>query len=87
VNLTDRLTAHGQRDHGDVYTRPTGLRVEYPDLYGDWTVGLSYGLRSDVVIKAEQHWFKTRLREDKAVPFGAPPVSSSYFLLSLSASF
>jgi hypothetical protein len=89
VNLTDKLVAHGQWDHGDAHSepQPASLRIEYPDLYSDWTVGLSYALRPDVVFKAEQHWIKSRLREDKVVLFAAPAVSTSYFLLSLSASF
>ncbi len=87
VNLTDKLVAHGQWDHGDAHSQPAGVRIEYPDLYSDWTAGLTYALRSDMVVKAEQHWIKSRLREDVPVPFATPPLSSGYFILSVSASF
>ncbi len=89
LHLTDKLEAHVQFDSGDSTFEAGPLRFEFPDVYRDWTGGLSYRVRPDLVLKAEHHWVKGRLREDNPVPLQPQfsPSDDRYFILSLSASF
>jgi hypothetical protein len=89
VGLTGKWRAHAAYDDGDATLLVGGTRYSLPQQFTDAALGLSYGLRPDVVAKAEYHWNQARLIEDKPSTLNpaASPFKTQYFILSLSASF
>jgi hypothetical protein len=89
VGLTSKLRAHAAYDDGDASLRLGGKVYALPQQFTDAALGLSYGLRPDVVAKAEYHWNQARLIEDKPSTLNpaASPFKTQYFIVSLSASF
>lgn len=87
VNLTSRLGLHGQFDTSKI-DFPTGAgRFEVPKYYEDWTVGSTFAIRPDVVVKGEYHWSESQLLETHVQPIGAPSRPVNYGIVSLSVSF
>jgi hypothetical protein len=89
ANLTAKLRAHAAYDDGDAKLLLGGTLYSLPQQFTDAALGLSYGLRPDVVAKAEYHWNQARLIEDKPSTLNpaASPFKTQYFIVSLSASF
>lgn len=89
VGLTSKLRAHAAYDDGDATLLVGGKLYSLPQQFTDAALGLSYGLRADVVAKAEYHWNQARLIEDKPSTLNpaASPFKTQYFIVSLSASF
>lgn len=84
VNATEKLGLHLQLDRADLDLNGT----EGKDYYRDVTAGVSYALRSDVVVKGEYHWTRNRQLENRVIPLViAPPARTNYAIFSLSASF
>jgi hypothetical protein len=89
VGLTSKVRAHAAYDDGDATLLVGGKLYSLPQQFTDAALGLSYGLRPDVVAKAEYHWNQARLIEDKPSTLNpaASPYKTQYFIVSLSASF
>jgi hypothetical protein len=89
VGLTAKLRAHAAYDDGDASLRLGGKVYPLPQHSSDGALGLSYGLRPDVVAKAEYHWNQARLIEDQPSTLNpaASPFKTRYLIVSLSASF
>lgn len=64
-----------------------GLDFNDIKLHKDYTIGLNYKFRPDVVVKVEQHWLKTLNTEDPLVPLFMDPIKAQYYIVSLSTSF
>jgi hypothetical protein len=96
LGLTSKLWVHGELDQANVYvTIPDGPTLKVSDWHHDLAAGVSYALRPDLVVKAEQHWAKT-LRPESSTAITRdfnpstmflPPDAVNFFILSLSASF
>ncbi|MEO8358780.1 MAG: hypothetical protein ABI672_02025 [Vicinamibacteria bacterium] len=88
VNLTSRLAVHGQFDTSKLdLSERSGQGFTIPKYYQDWTAGLTYSVRPDVVLKSEYHWTKSQLLETNVLPLGAPSRAANYAIFSMSVSF
>jgi hypothetical protein len=96
VGLTSKLWLHGELDQENVYVSfPNGPTVKVKDFHHDLVAGVSYALRPDLVVKAEQHWAKTLRPESNTVitrdfnptTIFLPPDPVNFFILSVSVSF
>jgi len=85
VHATPKLTLHGQMEFADVVLTTAGA----PKFDYDRTkaFGLSYALRSDLVIKGEHHSTNGHWSDTPVSPIGFAPGKVSYFLVSVSTSF
>lgn len=84
---TDRLSFHGQYEHGDVELFRTNFGRF--DIVEDWAVGSSYHLNLHTAIKGEYHFAYRRNADGVSFfPVGTPgDAQVDYFILSLSAAF
>lgn len=87
VNVTSRLGLHGQFDTSKLDIPAGGARFEVAKYYEDWTVGTTFAIRPDVVVKGEYHWAESQLLETHVLPLGAPSRPVNYGIVSLSVSF
>ncbi len=87
VNLTSRLAVHGQFDTSRLEFPSGTRRFEVPKYYEDWTAGLTFAVRADVVLKGEYHWTESQLLETHVLPLGAPSRPVNYGIVSMSVSF
>jgi len=87
VNLTSRLALHGQFDTSKLDIPAGGGRFEIAKYYEDWTVGTTFAIRPDVVVKGEYHWAESQLLETNVQPLGAPSRPVNYGIVSMSVSF
>jgi len=87
VNVTSRLGLHGQFDTSKIDFPTAAGRFEVQKYYQDWTVGTTFAIRPDVVVKGEYHWAESQLLETHVQPLGAPSRSVNYGIVSMSVSF
>ena len=87
VNVTSRLGLHGQFDTSKINFPSGGGRFEVPKYYEDKTLGLTFAIRPDVVVKGEYHWSESQLLETNIYPLGAPSRPVNYGIVSMSVSF
>ena len=88
VNVTSRLSIHGQFDTSKLDFGTSRGRFEVPKYYEDKTMGVTFSARPDVVLKGEYHWSKSQLLETNPLPIGAVPSRSvNYGIVSMSVSF
>lgn len=87
-NLSSRLSLHVQFDTSKLdFGVSPGVRLDVPKYYEDKTLGATYSVGPNVMIKGEYHWSKSQLVETNALPIGAPSRPVNYGNLSMSVSF
>jgi|CXWL01.1.fsa_nt_gi hypothetical protein len=87
-NATSRLGLHLQFDTSklELNTR-AGRPFTAPKYYEDKTVGATFSLRPDVVLKGEYHWTQSQVLETHARPVGPAARPVNYGIVSMSVSF
>lgn len=80
------LWINGQRETSSVeILDPAAFGFTY-DPIGDWAVGLSYAVTSQLVLKGEHHW-SDGYALDQLVDITGPAIPNRYFLFSIAAAF
>jgi hypothetical protein len=87
-NATSRLGLHLQFDTSklELNTR-AGRPSTAPKYYEDKTVGATFSVRPDVVLKGEYHWTQSQVLETHARPVGPAARPVNYGIVSMSVSF
>jgi hypothetical protein len=87
-SATSRLGLHLQFDTSklELNTR-AGRPSTAPKYYEDKTVGDTFSLRPDVVLKGEYHWTQSQVLETHARPVGPAARPVNYGIVSMSVSF
>ena len=87
LNVSSRLTLHAQFDTSKIDFPTAAGRFEVKKYYEDKTLGATFAVRPDVVVKGEYHWTDSQLLETNIRPIGAPSRPTNYGIVSMSVSF
>jgi hypothetical protein len=86
LHLTKRLDLNLQAEYADLELAVPFLPPKV-DLDEDYAVGLKFSFSSAVVAKAEVHRNEGYTAEDPSIPFNGPAAETTFWIVSLSASF